>query len=51
MSNERPKKAAKSGTKSESQRRKKVKILIIDDEADFVEACRRTLEAKAYQVV
>ena len=30
--------------------RKKEKILIIDDEPNFVEACRRTLEAKAYQV-
>jgi len=31
--------------------RKKQKILIIDDELDFVEACRRTLEAKTYQVM
>ena len=31
--------------------RKKKKILIIDDEPDFVEACRRTLEAKTYQVM
>jgi DNA-binding NarL/FixJ family response regulator len=31
--------------------RKKQKILIIDDELDFVEACRRTFEAKAYQVI
>jgi len=31
--------------------RKKQKILIIDDEPDFVEACRRTLEAKTYQVM
>ncbi len=31
--------------------RKKEKILIIDDEPDFVEAFRRTLEAKAYQVM
>ena len=29
----------------------KNKILIIDDEADFVEAFRRTFEEKAYQVV
>jgi DNA-binding NarL/FixJ family response regulator len=31
--------------------RKKQRILIIDDELDFVEACRRTFEARAYQVV
>jgi DNA-binding NarL/FixJ family response regulator len=31
--------------------RRKQKILIIDDELDFVEACRRTFEAKAYQVI
>ena len=30
---------------------KKGKILIIDDEPNFVEACRRTLEAKAYEVM
>jgi len=30
---------------------KKGKIMIIDDELDFVEAFRRTLEAKAYQVM
>jgi DNA-binding NarL/FixJ family response regulator len=29
----------------------KEKILIIDDEADFVEACQRTLEARRYQVM
>ena len=29
----------------------KNKILIIDDELDIVEACRRTLEAKAYEVL
>ena len=27
------------------------KILIVDDEPDFVESCRRTLEAKSYQVI
>lgn len=47
----RSRKSAKSVTKGESKRRKKEKILIIDDEPDFVEACRRILEAKAYQVV
>ena len=30
---------------------KKGKILIIDDEPNFVEACRRTLEARAYEVM
>ncbi|MFC1992729.1 response regulator [Chloroflexota bacterium] len=29
----------------------KSKILFIDEELDFLEACRRTLEAKSYQVV
>jgi DNA-binding NarL/FixJ family response regulator len=43
--------SAKSTVKGQNRRRAKEKILIIDDEADFVEACRRTLEAKAYQVV
>ena len=51
MSTNRPRRLAKSGSKRESKQRKKEKILIIDDEPDFVEACRRTLEAKAYQVV
>ncbi|MFC1968433.1 response regulator [Chloroflexota bacterium] len=40
---------AKSDTKAVTK--KKAKILIIDDEADFVEACRRTMEARAYQVL
>jgi DNA-binding NarL/FixJ family response regulator len=31
--------------------RRKQKILIIDDEPDFVEACRRTFEAKDYHVI
>ena len=51
MSTDRSRSSAKSGMKGKSKRRKKEKILIIDDEPDFVEACRRTLEAKAYQVV
>jgi DNA-binding response OmpR family regulator len=29
---------------------KKEKILVIDDELDFAEACRMTLEGKYYQV-
>jgi len=51
MKTRRSSRLAKSTTKGESKKRKKGKILIIDDEADFVEACRRILEAKAYQVV
>jgi len=51
MSTNRSRRSAKSGRKEESKTKKKEKILIIDDEPDFVEACRRTLEAKAYKVV
>jgi len=51
MKTHRSSRLAKSTIKGESKKRKKEKILIIDDEADFVEACRRILEAKAYQVV
>ena len=51
MKTRRSGRSAKSTVKRESRNRKKERILIIDDEADFVEACRRTLEAKAYQVV
>ena len=51
MSTDRSRRLAKSRRKRESKPRKKEKILIIDDEPDFVEACRRILEAKAYQVV
>jgi DNA-binding NarL/FixJ family response regulator len=51
MSTEKSKKkAVKTNTKGESKRKKKERILIIDDEPSFVEACRRTLEAKAYRV-
>jgi len=51
MGNSRSSRLAKSNIGGERKRRKKEKILIIDDEPDFVEACRRTLEAKAYQVM
>ena len=51
MSTDRSRRLAKSRRKRESKPRKKEKILIIDDEPDFVEACRRILEAKAYEVV
>ena len=52
-------KAVKSRTKTTGRkiarekpvtRRKKEKVLIIDDEPAFVESCRRTMEAKAYSV-
>ena len=52
-------KAVKSRTKTTGRkiarekpvtRRKKEKVLIIDDEPAFVESCRRTMEAKAYRV-
>jgi len=42
---------AKSSIKGGSKKRKKGKILIIDDEPDFMEACRRTFEANAYHVM
>jgi DNA-binding NarL/FixJ family response regulator len=51
MSTDRTKKPAKSHKKRESKPKKKDKILIIDDEPAFVEACRRTLEAKAFKVL
>ena len=51
MKNSRSSRLAKSNIGGERKKRKKEKILIIDDEPDFVEACRRTLEAKAYQVM
>jgi DNA-binding NarL/FixJ family response regulator len=51
MGTSRPRKSTKSVSKKDTTRSKKGKILIIDDEPDFVEACRRVLEAKAYQVV
>ncbi len=51
MEDEKSSKLVKSETSRERKKRKKEKILIIDDEPDFVEACRRTMEAKAYQVM
>jgi len=38
-------------TNKKSRKRRKEKILIIDGELDFLEACRQTLEAEAYEVV
>ncbi|MFC1973825.1 response regulator [Chloroflexota bacterium] len=43
-------KSSMLGEGKKSKRQKKEKILIIDDELDFVEACRRTLEARSYQI-
>ena len=37
--------------KRNTARKRKEKILIIDDEPSFVESCRRTMEAKTYNVV
>src|SRR4030042_4419237 len=51
MSTSKSRKPVKPVIKRESKRKKKEKILIIDDEPAFVEACRRILEAKAYEVV
>lgn len=48
MKNERPARVIKSRTGKEGK--KGNRILIIDDELDFVEALRVTLEAKSYQV-
>jgi DNA-binding NarL/FixJ family response regulator len=55
MANGRSTKPVKSNTsdtkKKSSQKTKSEKILIIDDEPDFVESFRRILEAKGYQVI
>jgi len=44
-------KLPESDRSAKSKKRKAERILIIDDEPDFVEAFRRTLEAKSYQVI
>lgn len=51
MDSNKPGKSTKSTAKGKSKKKEAVKILIIDDEPDFVEAFRRTLEARSYQVV
>ncbi len=59
MNTESSGKAAKPSKKVEGKTTKKVEskpsrkeqILIIDDEPDFLEACRRILEVKAYKVL
>jgi DNA-binding NarL/FixJ family response regulator len=54
MENGKSKRLAKSNVRGGGKKTKKKKgekILIIDDELDFMEAFRRTLEAKSYQVM
>ena len=51
MENNKSGKLDKSSLKGESKKSRKEKVLIIDDEPDFVEALSRTLEAKSYQVM
>jgi len=51
MENNKSSRLDKSNVRGESKKRKKEKILVVDDEPDFVEALRRTLEAKSYQVI
>ena len=54
MENSKSKRLAKSNVKGGGKKTKKKKyekILIIDDELDFLEAFQRTLEAKSYQVM
>ena len=43
-------KSPQPATKKATRHRKKEKILIIDDEPEFIEACCRTFEASAYNV-
>jgi len=50
MRNSRSSKSAKSNVSRGIKKRKQEKILIIDDEPDFVEALGRTLKAKSYIV-
>lgn len=51
MENSTSNRLPKSDKPAKSKKRKKERILIIDDEPDFVEAFRRTLESKSYQVI
>jgi len=50
MGTDKKNRSTKSGTKSPTKRKKKEKILVIDDESTFIEACQRTLEVKGYKV-
>jgi len=51
MRNSKSRRLAKSNIERENKKSENEKILIIDDEPDFVEAFQRTLEAKSYQVM
>lgn len=51
MENKESNSVVKSKTKRAGKKKQTEKILIIDDEPDFVEACKRTMEAKAYRVM
>jgi len=51
MKNTESSRSVKSNPGGESKESKNEKILIVDDEPAFVEALRRTLEAKSYQVM
>ena len=51
MRTSRSSRSAESKTGVRSKKRKKERILIIDDEPAFLEACQRILEAKAYEVI
>jgi len=51
MKNRTSNRLPKSNKSAKSKKRKMARILIIDDEPDFVEAFRRTLESKSYQVI
>lgn len=51
MATKRIRKPGSSSTKGKIKKKKKEKILIIDDELAFVEACRRTMESKAFKVL
>jgi DNA-binding NarL/FixJ family response regulator len=51
MEEKKSRSTAGTGTKTADKTLKKEKILIIDDEADFVESCRRTMEAKSYKII
>ncbi len=51
MRNSTSNRLPKSDKSAKSKKRKMARILIIDDEPDFVEAFRRTLESKSYQVI
>jgi len=51
MGTKRVRSRSNSSTKGKIKKTKREKILIIDDEPAFVEACRRTMESKAFKVL